>query len=32
MDAYRWYRAGRRLYERHVPVLPQLIKGAIRIL
>lgn len=32
MDVYKWYRAERRLYERHVPVLPQLIKGAIRIL
>lgn len=32
MDVYKWYRAERRLYERYVPVLPQLIKGAIRIL
>lgn len=32
MDVYKWYQAERRLYERHVPVLPKLIKGAIRIL
>lgn len=32
MNIYRWYQAERFLYLHHVPILPLLIKGAIRIL
>lgn len=32
MDVYKWYAASRKLHLKHVPVLPQLIKGAIRVL
>lgn len=32
MNVYRWYKAGRWLYLHHVPLLPMIIKGAIRIL
>lgn len=32
MELYTWYRAERGLYLKGVPVIPQLIKGLIRIL
>ena len=32
MELYGWYRAERKLYLRKVPVLPQVIKGLIRVL
>lgn len=32
MDVYKWYSASRWLYVHHVPVLPMLVKAAIRIL
>lgn len=32
MNIYKWYRASRVLYLHHVPLLPLLIKGSIRIL
>ncbi len=32
MDIYKWYKAERWLYLHHVPVLPMIIKAAIRIL
>ena len=32
MNVYSWYKASRVLYLHHIPVLPMLIKGAIRIL
>lgn len=32
MDIFSWYKVSRILYLHHVPVLPMLIKGAIRIL
>ncbi len=32
MDVYKWYKISRKLYIAHVPVIPMLIKGAIRIL
>lgn len=31
MDVYKWYAASRWLYLHHVPVLPMVIKAAIRI-
>jgi serine O-acetyltransferase len=31
MNVYPWYGASRWLYERKVPVLPDVIKGAIRV-
>jgi len=32
MDVYKWYKIERWLYIHHVPILPQLIKGSIRVL
>jgi len=32
MDVYKWYKIERVLYLHHIPVLPQIIKGFIRIL
>ena len=32
MNVYKWYKAERKLYLHHIPLLPMLIKGAIRIL
>lgn len=30
MNIYRWYKVSRVLYLHHIPILPQIIKGAIR--
>lgn len=32
MNVYKWYKVERKLYLHHIPLLPMLIKGAIRIL
>ena len=32
MDVYKWYKAERKLYLHHIPLVPILIKGAIRVL
>ena len=32
MDIYKWYKVSRVLYLHHVPLLPMIIKGAIRVL
>ena len=32
MNVYKWYKASRVLYLHHVPLLPGLIKGLIRVL
>lgn len=32
MDVYKWYKAERWLYLHHIPILPMVIKGSIRIL
>ena len=32
MDIYEWYKISRRLYLQHIPFIPMLIKGMIRIL
>lgn len=32
MNVYTWYKASRILYLHHIPVLPMIIKGLIRIL
>ena len=32
MNVYKWYKASRVLYLHHIPLLPGLIKGLIRIL
>ena len=32
MDLYKWYKAERRLYLHHIPLLPMLIKTSIRII
>lgn len=32
MNVYKWYKVGRKLYLHHIPLLPMLIKGAIRVL
>ena len=31
MDVYKWYSASRWLFLHHVPVLPGVIKAAIRV-
>lgn len=31
MNVYKWYKASRFCYEHKIPIIPQLIKGAIRI-
>ena len=31
MEVYNWYKASRRLYLHHIPILPGVIKAAIRI-
>lgn len=32
MELYGWYSVSRRLYLRHVPIVPGIIKAAIRII
>ena len=32
MNVYKWYKVERKLYLHHIPLLPMLIKGAIRVL
>ena len=32
MDVFKWYKASRKLYLHHIPVIPMLIKGMIRII
>ena len=32
MNVYKWYKASRVLYLHHIPILPMLIKGAIRVI
>lgn len=32
MNIYKWYKAERFLYLHHIPILPMIIKGLIRIL
>ncbi len=32
MNVYKWYKASRVLYLHHIPLLPGLIKGLIRVL
>ena len=32
MNVYKWYKASRALYLHHIPLLPGLIKGLIRVL
>lgn len=32
MNIYKWYKAERWLYVHHIPILPMLIKGGIRVL
>lgn len=32
MNIYKWYKVSRTLYLRHIPIVPYLIKGVIRIL
>ena len=32
MNVYKWYKVERKLYFHHIPLLPMLIKGAIRVL
>lgn len=32
MNVYKWYKVERELYLHHIPLLPMLIKSAIRIL
>lgn len=32
MNVYKWYQVERKLYLRHIPLLPKLVKSAIRIL
>lgn len=32
MNVYKWYKVSRKLYLHHIPIIPMLIKGAIRIL
>lgn len=31
MDVYKWYKASRIIYLHHIPIIPMLIKGAIRV-
>lgn len=32
MEIEKWYRAARWLYLHHIPILPGIIKGSIRII
>lgn len=32
MDVYNWYKTEHKLYLHHIPLVPMLIKGVIRIL
>ncbi len=32
MDVYKWYKLSRVLYLHHVPILPMIIKGIIRVI
>lgn len=32
MDIYKWYKTERWLYLHHIPIIPMIIKGSIRVL
>lgn len=32
MNVYKWYKVSRLMYLHHIPILPQMIKGLIRVL